>query len=269
MFLVYRQKLSLTMVNSYEFSQFCKSKSVKLTHSPPYHPQSNGIAERAVQTFKSTLKKCILDKSNSQSIEEKVSTCLYNYRNTKSTSTNNTPNEMIFSYKVKTQMDNINPRCFKSTHNSKITQSKSPSKSKHVQFQSQLVENPKSIKMKTFVENDKIFYRNHFKNDVKWMPAHYLKRVSEHTHLISVNGLVRLVHTNQFRESKLSDKYPTDIPVLNPLPVTQPEPIEEESKECATSTRRRTKAKEIEAEAVRRSARIQKQYGDAPPKYKY
>jgi transposase InsO family protein len=49
---------------SHEFSEFCKEKNIELMHSPPYHPQINGIVERSVQTVKSVLKKLILDKNN-------------------------------------------------------------------------------------------------------------------------------------------------------------------------------------------------------------
>ena len=42
---------------SVEFQEFMKNNGVK---SAPYHPASNGLAERAVQTFKGSMKKCSL-----------------------------------------------------------------------------------------------------------------------------------------------------------------------------------------------------------------
>lgn len=42
---------------SKEFRFFCQSNDIELVHSPPYHPEINGLAERAVQTVKVNLKK--------------------------------------------------------------------------------------------------------------------------------------------------------------------------------------------------------------------
>ncbi|XP_058838125.1 uncharacterized protein K02A2.6-like [Topomyia yanbarensis] len=43
--------------NSELFIRFLEANDVKLSKSPPYHPQSNGLAERGVRTVKDVLKK--------------------------------------------------------------------------------------------------------------------------------------------------------------------------------------------------------------------
>lgn len=41
-----------TCFPSSEFTQVLINKGIKLIHSPPYHSQSNGLAERTIQSFK-------------------------------------------------------------------------------------------------------------------------------------------------------------------------------------------------------------------------
>ena len=41
---------------SVEFATFCKKNGVKHIRCSPYHPASNGLAERLVQTFKRAMK---------------------------------------------------------------------------------------------------------------------------------------------------------------------------------------------------------------------
>lgn len=56
-----------------------------------------------------------------------------------------------------------------------------------------------------FINNEVVYYINHVKHYVKLLKATYLKRISKYTHLIMLNKVVRLVHNNQIRRSKLAD----------------------------------------------------------------
>ena len=58
---------------SQEFADFMKNNGIR--HSPPYHPSSNGLAERALQTLKE-----VLGKVRSGSLETHLSKFLLNYR---------------------------------------------------------------------------------------------------------------------------------------------------------------------------------------------
>ena len=46
---------------SFDFSSWCNNNSIRLVHSPAWHPPSNGAAERMVQESKKFLKRLELD----------------------------------------------------------------------------------------------------------------------------------------------------------------------------------------------------------------
>ena len=78
-----------------EFETFLKKNGVKHVKMPPYHPASNGLVERAVQTFKSGMKKL-----SEGSVETKVSRFLFKYRLTPQTSTGVSPSELMFGRRL-------------------------------------------------------------------------------------------------------------------------------------------------------------------------
>jgi hypothetical protein len=94
--------------NSSEFREFLHNNNIDYKNSPVYHPQSNGLAERAVQTIKNKLKKFCSDlKYKNLNTNQKLDLILFSYRNTPTTTTNKTPSELLFNYKQKTLLNSI------------------------------------------------------------------------------------------------------------------------------------------------------------------
>ena len=94
---------------SEEFDMFLKRKGIKHTPVPvpPYHPASNGAAERAVQTVKQTLKKMWLDhKRNDTSItwSRRLADFLLTYRSVPHTVTTQAPSELLMKRILHTRL---------------------------------------------------------------------------------------------------------------------------------------------------------------------
>jgi len=64
---------------SEEFQAFVRSNGIRHLMTAPYHPATNGLAERAVQTFKQVLRSM---HQSSKPVKEKLAKFLIAYRNT-------------------------------------------------------------------------------------------------------------------------------------------------------------------------------------------
>jgi len=71
-----------TYFTSSKFQEFARRNSIGHVHIAPYHPSSNGLAERAVYTFKLGIRKQLAG-----TLQTKVSFFLFNYRLTPNATT--------------------------------------------------------------------------------------------------------------------------------------------------------------------------------------
>ena len=90
---------------SSEFETFTKMNGIKHSKSSPYHPASNGLVERAVQTFKQALKKS----NNDGSLDTRIARFLLAYRLTPHSSTGCSPAEMLMSRRPRSLLDLVRP----------------------------------------------------------------------------------------------------------------------------------------------------------------
>jgi len=70
-----------------------------------------------------------------------------------------------------------------------------------------------------FKENEKVLYRNHFKDYCKWLPAKIVKRYSKYLFVIYLKGGTRVAHKNQLRYPRNMDKdyFCNKVPKFNEL----------------------------------------------------
>ena len=87
-----------------EFEAFCRVNGICHLTSPPFSPKSNGLVERAVQTFKRSF-----NKQERGSVNTRVSRFLFNYRTAVHSTTHTSPAELMFGRQLRTPLDVIRP----------------------------------------------------------------------------------------------------------------------------------------------------------------
>ena len=90
---------------SSEFAVFLKKNGIRHVRTPPYHPASNGLVERAVQTFKESMKRL-----RSGSVDTRLARFLLKYRVTPHSTTGVSPAELMMGRKLRTQLDLLHPK---------------------------------------------------------------------------------------------------------------------------------------------------------------
>ena len=84
--------------------EFMQQNGIHPIRTAPFHPASNGLAERAVQTVKEGLKRMTGD-----SLSTRLSRFLFKYRLTPRNTTARTPAEMIMGSRPKPRLDLLRP----------------------------------------------------------------------------------------------------------------------------------------------------------------
>ena len=94
-----------TQFTSAEFHEFTKRNGIQHLTIAPYHPSSNGLAERAVQTFKQAMKKA----SDSTDVETNLARFLFHYRSTPTTTTGVSPAELFLKRSMRKHLQLMRP----------------------------------------------------------------------------------------------------------------------------------------------------------------
>ena len=89
-----------------EFAQFMRNHGIKYIKSAPYHPASNGLVERFVQTLKRPLKAGGRDR---KTIHHHLAKFLLAYRSTVHATTNVRPSELFLGWKLRTHFGLMKP----------------------------------------------------------------------------------------------------------------------------------------------------------------
>ncbi|XP_031338181.1 uncharacterized protein K02A2.6-like [Photinus pyralis] len=93
-----------TSFTSTEFTEFLSKNGIRHARIAPYHPSSNGQAERMVQEVKRNL-----SKMGEGDWEIKLARYLLGQHTTPSTTTKTSPAEMLMKRRLRTHLDQIHP----------------------------------------------------------------------------------------------------------------------------------------------------------------
>ena len=207
---------------SVEFQNFVKANGIKHIRSAPYHPSSNGEAERAVRTFKTAMKTM---SSEPGTINQKLARFLLSYRASPHSTTQVSPAELFLGRRIRTRLDVLRPNL-----GNKIQRKTTPSKS--------------NVRM--FQEGDSIWTRDYRGFSEKWVHGIILHQLGPVTYKVKVGDLVWKRHVDQIHPREPSVTVDSsrsfyggdiDFPQLVPLPPTHiAEHQQEESSPAVTSS---------------------------------
>ena len=93
---------------SEEFAAFMRGNGIRHIRTAPYHPSSNGLAERFVQSFKQALK---ASQNDGRSLQHRLSTFLLTYRSSPHATTGVPPCTLLLKRNLRTRFDLLNPSC--------------------------------------------------------------------------------------------------------------------------------------------------------------
>ena len=162
---------------SEEFKLFLKRNGIKQLTSSPYHPASNGLAERAVKTFKSGLKKM-----KDGSVSDKLSRFLFAYRNTPQTTTGVSPAELLLGHRLRSRLDLLKPDLQASVLDKQ---------------QQQKEQHDRRSKKREFRPKDLVF--KNFRSGPKWLAGVIKKRTGPVSYLVRVSGFLWRRHQDHVR----------------------------------------------------------------------
>ena len=135
---------------SQEFEGFMKGIGIRLVRTAPYHPASNGFAERAVQSFKAGTRK-----QSSGSVKTKLAKFLLNYRTASHSTTGVAPAQLLMGRRLTTSIDRLFPDVSR-----KVVQTQLQQKNYHDQH----------VTYRLFQVQDRVFIRN-YANGPIWVPG--------------------------------------------------------------------------------------------------
>ena len=137
---------------SKEFEDFMQRNGIKHVKSAPYHPSTNGLAERAVQSFKQALKRM-----SGGSIQVKLSNYLFKYRITPHATTGVPPAQLLMKRQLRSRLDLLYPSVSTRVEKNQLRQTQT--------------HDSKNSVLRSFCVGDTVYAKNFASSSPKWLPG--------------------------------------------------------------------------------------------------
>ena len=192
---------------SSEFETFMKANGVKHIRSAPFHPSTNGPAERFVQTFKHSLR-C---SKGTASIQHRLDAFLLTYRNAPHSTTKESPAMLFMHRKLRSRFDLLRPSTASTVEKAQ---------------DAQCARRQAHARARSFAVGDTVLVRNYGRGE-KWTPGVVSAETGPVSYTVNVGSSGHWKrHADQIlaQQSKwdASQEEPESSPV--PLPVDSPAP---------------------------------------------
>nr|XP_033477362.1 uncharacterized protein K02A2.6 [Epinephelus lanceolatus] len=189
---------------SQEMSAFLQANGVQHITSAPYHPATNGLAERFVQTLKHALK----TSKGQGTLHQRLHNFLLNYRNTPHATTKTSPANLMLKRDLRTTFDLLKPTAVKD-----IVQG---------QQEKQIKRRGKHAKDRTFTPGETVLARN-YSGEPKWVSATVIAQTGPVSYTVQTKDSVWRRHADQLLQtppvsSELFSGGSSDALVNMPIP---------------------------------------------------
>lgn len=203
--------------HSEDFTRFLSENGIRHKTIPPYHPATNGLAERLVQELKQSLKRNTVS-AHPVPKQHLLANFLLAYRTTPHSTTGTTPAELLFKRKIRTRLDLLKPSFVDDMRDKQVWEEGTQRQPlRHMEPGAQV-----------WVYNCRDKFR------LKWEAGTVLQRLGPLSYIVSVQGSNRHVHIDHIkkRSGTLGEALLTMGPVRGETPQQKdPGPVIEEQTE--------------------------------------
>ena len=182
------------------FKSFLAENGIKHICTAPYHPSSNGLEERAVQTFKQSLRQI-----QGGSVKEKLTKFLFKYRITPHSTTGVAPAELLMGRRLRSRLDLLKPSVAATVENNQLKQ---------------MLKRDSKQSSREFIEGALVYVQDLTASKQKWIPGTIQKITGPVSYVVLLaNGSTVRRHVDNIKArftSNTTEEDNTDYSTLQP-----------------------------------------------------